>query len=328
MKLVSATASPSKDPVFTDAKNSAGKARFPAKILKKYMDSFEELISAADAPVDAQDIIDEFPEVKPSTVTNHLKTYIDVRRETIEKGMITGIYPGPETIISMAERAVGKVTENTLSRFNEKCKELIDTITFPRHQRFVHHGIEKYVDRDTGKVIASQSALVDFCYKKYRPFVSESANSMMSLAGSINERILIRALENGGLKLGQHVVKTGTNSEADLLIKDPTGTNALHCELKSYAARERLLRGLQDIGSSRKIGVGFFQDATEFNPRRTQTLLGASPWAIYLPDTTFNSLDPKSKSQKTSKQDSLYRPLSRFVSDMIHYNQHGSLPAF
>jgi hypothetical protein len=188
--------------------------------------------------------------------------------------------------------------------------------------------MDQHLDEKTGKVVTSHETLVDFCYNEYRPFVSESANAMMSLAGGINEKILIRALENGGLIIGQHIIKTGTNSDADLLIKDPTGTNALHCELKSYAARERLLRGLQDIGSKRKIGVGFFQNAAEFNPTRTQTLLGASPWAIYLPDTTYANLDPNSKKQKTAKQNGLYRPLKRFVSDMIHYNKNGTLPTF
>ena len=146
----------------------------------------------------------------------------------------------------------------------------------------------------------------------------------------MNEKILIRGLENAGLILGETYRKTGTDSEGDLQIehRGTVTTKILHCEIKSYAARERLLRGIQDIPHPDKIAVGFFTNASEFNPERTQTLLAAGPLAIYMPDVTYGQLNPASSRQTTLRQDRLYRPLSVYITDMVAFAKNGALPSY
>jgi hypothetical protein len=295
----------------------------PAK--RDYFSRIAAFLAARDGTVEVEEILALF-DVGSSTVKKYLKQYLDSHPADIPR--VVGFYPAAETVISLAEQEIGPVNGGNLSSINLRCKQTIDAITKPKHRKFLDAFLNEYLAPD-GTVIVSKDALVDFIYDEYIDFVHESDNGIVSIAGSMNEKILVRGFENAGLRIGNDFRKTGSNSEGDLQIeyRGANVTKILYCEVKSYAARERLLRGIQDIPHPEKIAVGFFIDADEFNPARTQTLLAAGPLAIYMPDTTFTKLDHRSVAQTTLRQDRLYRPLSMFINDMVHFKNHGTLPA-
>src|SRR5690606_24004455 len=110
---------------------------------------------------------------------------------------------------------------------------------------------------------------------------------LVSRAGSLNEGLVREALKSEQVK----ALRTGTEGNADVQIAAPdlNPPQVLNVEIKSYGARERLLRGLQDCNTP-KIGVGFFNKASEFNANRTSQLLGTNASAIYLPEVTYQAL--------------------------------------
>ena len=93
-------------------------------------------------------------------------------------------------------------------------------------------------------------------------------------------------------------------------------------EIKSWGARERLLRGLNDI-SPPKVGVGFFNDASEFNPERTNLFLATQALAIYLPQTTYAAIDATARARQNARGTTFYRPLGQFVADMRTFTECG-----
>lgn len=292
-----------------------------------YAEIISSFLESTDAPVDVQAIFDQFS-VSKVTVKKHLKEYLDSHPSMI--GRVIGFYPSSDTVIRLAEARLGPVSGTNVSEINLECKRIIDKITKPKHKQFLEMFLSDHLSSDGETVAVRRDTLVDYLYEEYVDFVHESDNGLVSIAGAMNEKILIRGLEVAGLVAGQDYRKTGKDSEADLQIehRGERVTRILFCEIKSYAARERLLRGLQDIQQPEKIGVGFFNNASEFNPERTQTLLGAGPLAIYMPNVTHQQLNPGSLRQTTLRQDRLYRPLSSFVLDMVHFKDHGALPAY
>ena len=148
------------------------------------------------------------------------------------------------------------------------------------------------------------------------------------MIGRLNEEIILRALKNSALQ-GDDYKRTGTKSDGDIIVFERVGKKKpLYVEVKSYHARERLLRGLQDIQHPEKVGAGFFRDAKEFNAKRTETLIGSGAWAIYIPDDTFLLITDQAKKMTTARQDRFYRPLSKFVSDMETYVSSGAISKY
>lgn len=292
----------------------------------RYLAKIAEFLDENPGAVSVEEIYALFT-VAPSTVGRYLKAYLDQRPEDIPR--IVGFYPSADTVISLAEKELGQVCGRNLFAINEHCKATIDAVTKPKHQQFLEEYLGAHLEGDGKTLRIAKDDLLDFLYERYIDFVHESDNGIVSIAGGMNEKILIRGLQNAGLVLGQDFRKTGKNSDGDLQVEyRGSTTKILYCEVKSYAARERLLRGIRDIPHPEKIAVGFFLNAEEFNPSRTQTLLQAGPMAIYMPDTTYASLPVASAKQTTLKQDKLYRPLSKFIDDMIFFKKNGSLPAF
>lgn len=291
-----------------------------------YFEKIDQILAEQDGCIDAELIFSRF-EQRKETVKKYLKEYLDKKPEIIRR--IVGFYPSSETVISLAEKEIGNISGNNVSAINLHCKCTIDSITKPKHWKFLSEFLDTYISEDKSYLRVSKSDLVDFLYEEYVDFVHESDNGLVSIAGGMNEKILLKGLVNSGLVIDENVRKTGTNSEGDIQVEyRGRTTKILYCEVKSYAARERLLRGLRDIPHPDKIGVGFFTNAAEFNPARTHTLLEAGPLAIYMPDVTYNNLHADSKSQTTNRQDKLYRPLSVFFTDMVGFKDNGNLPSF
>lgn len=324
---------PGNDPAFTElqvtGQSGRQKAAFTRAVLTQYMDRFHTLIAAAvqgGGQIDIEDIENAFDRARPTAVRKHLRAYLNIRLHDIRH--VTGLFPSAETIIKLAEQDLGPITSATLAAANEHCKNTVDGISKPRHARFLSGKLAEYSEGDNFRI--PKNALVDFLFDEYVGFIRESDNGLVSIAGSLNEAIFIRSLINGGLVDGHDIIKTGTRSDGDLKVQNhgARGVELLYVEIKSYAARERLLRGLQDIQSQNKIGIGFFNNPAEFNPGRTDTLLAAGPLAIYMPRTTWGALNPESCAKVTRLGDFLYRPLEMFVGDMQGFVRSGRLPAF
>lgn len=254
------------------------------------------------------------------TVKKNLRTFLARNPDYVDR--IEGFLPEADVLIDRAEQDIGEVTATSLWAANQACKSLVDRVIRPMHSKYLRQNINAGAD---GRPLLEIEELIDFLYEDYTQFVRDTNNGVTSTAGRINERLVARALENSGLVEGTHFITTGTNSDADLVVLQTDGARRrLSVEIKSYNARERLLRGLRDAPEP-KVAVGFFRNASEFGPQRTLTLLGASPLAVYMPMDTFTDLDSASRAHRTQRQDSLYRPLDQFAADMQHFCTHGDL---
>lgn len=305
---------PANDPLFKDL----GRKEI------EYMEAFHSIFSEASGPFELELLLNQF-KVSSATVKKYLKSYLHIRPEEIPK--ILGFYPSADTVISLAEKTIGCITGENLYEINVFCKGLIGSITKPKHSKYLLDLLAGYVSDNL--IIINKDELANLLYEDYVNFVHESDNGLVSIAGTMNEKILIRGLTNAGLIPKVDFWKTGSDSVGDLQVAH-VGPPPVHmyCEIKSYAARERLLRGLQDINYPHKVGVGFFTNAAEFNPERTRTLLAANPLAIYMPDITYENLASNSLIQITRNQDKLYRPLSMYINDMVHFRNTGRIPPY
>ncbi|ABB58489.1 hypothetical protein [Synechococcus elongatus] len=307
--------------------NPNAKAKVTGVYPVNYSEEISSFLAENIGAIDVEDIYNLF-KVTPGTVDNYLREHLHQYPNDIPR--IIGFYPKAETVVALAETEIGLVTGENLFEINAHCKRTIDAITKPKHYKFIEGLLQSYLEEDGQTIRVSKNQLINSLYENYVDFVHESDNGIISRAGGINEKILIRGLENAGMVLGQNFKKTGNNSEGDLQVecRAQNSTKILYCEVKSYAARERLLRGIQDIPHPDKVAVGFFLDPDEFNPDRTQTLLAAGPLAIYMPDVTYEALSANSIIQTTRRQDMLYRPLSRFIDDMCNFSRSGNLPRY
>ncbi|RQP98059.1 hypothetical protein [Burkholderia stagnalis] len=285
-------------------------------------DRIKDALDATEAQVHFESILGLFTFSAP-TVKKHLRGFLARNQEYVDR--IEGFLPDADVLIDRVEREIGQLTAASLWDGNLACKSLVDRVIRPMHARYLRQNVGAGTD---GRPQLTTEALIDFLYEDYTQFVRDTNNGVTSTAGRINERLVARALVNAGLAEDTHFITTGTNSDADLVVLQTAGNRRrLSVEIKSYNARERLLRGLRDAPEP-KVAVGFFRNAGEFGPVRTLTLLGASPLAIYMPMDTYTDLDPASRTPRTLRQDSLYRPLDEFVNDMRHFTVHGELPPY
>lgn len=273
---------------------------------------------------------EELPTVSEATKKRHLRDFIEQNPQYLRA--ITGFYPKPETIIDLVELELGPVTELNLDEANIRCSRIVNELTAPMVQSFIREGLSGFIDAASQRISIELDEITAFLIEDFSDFMRSAGNGLVSIAGQLNEKLLFRAMGNAGMKAGHDFTKTGTDSEADLIIHSHAGTKEnLSVEVKSYHARERLLRGLQDIREP-KIGVGFFKDKSEFNPGRTETLLQAGPAAIYMPKNTLSQLHPDSlritTNAKAAFGSRLYRPIEQFVSDMKGFNASGALPRY
>lgn len=297
-----------------------------------YVNVFQQIFanSSPNNKIKYSDLIEDprLSSVKVGTRKKNLKNYIDRNPQVLFS--LAGLIPSPETVISLVEAELGPVTDDNIVVANARCAEIIGGITKPMVLSFVSQQLAQNIDNQTKNIHIPVDELIAFLLGDFSDYIRASGNGLMSIAGSLNEKLLHRVLESSGLIKGQGFSVTGTDSQADILIHT-AGANNLGVEVKSYHARERLLRGLQDVQEP-KVGVGYFKDAAEFNYARTITLLQANPAAIYMPSATLANVDELSRAVTVNVRvafgSRLYRPLERFGADMFYFSQNGNLPEF
>lgn len=274
-------------------------------------------------------VLEDLPATSKATRKKHLTRLVVQQPELFAR--IEGFFPPAELVIDLIEEKLGPITEANLAEANREAKEIVLRSARPNVSRFVRDTLQPHITTEDVLRISLEE-LLDFLLFPYQEFSRGAGNGLVSIAGALNEALLVRALVNGEMEKGSDFWETGSNSEGDVVVRPPVGSGSkLGVEVKSYAARERLLRGLADI-QYEKVGVGFFQNPGEFNPSRTATLLQTNAAAIYIPDEILSQVAEASREQKVTRKIALnsrfYRPLEQFVTDMRHYTQHGALPPF
>lgn len=266
--------------------------------------------------------------VQRATKLKHLKTFISAKPQYI--GVVEGVLPNSEGLLDLIAKQLGSpVHEGNVVEANRICARIVMKAAQPVVASFVRSSLAQYID--DSHVNVPMEALIEFLVGEFSAFSRGAGNGLVSVAGSMNEVLLLACLEHAGMKRGTDFTKTGTDSEADIVIHTQVGAKQnLGVEVKSYHARERLLRGLQDIKGA-KVGAGYFIDPAEFSLARTKTLLQTQAAAIYMPAVTLANVPADARGQVTTAQiafqSRFYRPLEQFASDMKAFSKTGNLPA-
>lgn len=243
---------------------------------------------------------------------------------------IEGYLPPAEVIIDFVESQLhgGKITGPTLWHANQICSTYVQKGIDPRFEHFIRKTLNPYI-KPNDVLQLDIADLIEFLKEDYDPFAKRVANGLISRAGKLNEMLLERALINAGIgPKGNAYDVTGTKSDGDIVFycNKTKPQSQLYAEVKSYGARERLLRGLKDLAGKVCIGVGFFTEANEFNPTRTQDFINTGAHAIYMPDATFANLHVNSTKRVSKQNQPFYRKLSSFPDDVLHFIKTGQLP--
>lgn len=267
--------------------------------------------------------------VTKATKLKHLRAFISDKPKYV--GTVEGVLPTDAVLLEAIEQRLGaKIAERNIVLANQECMDIVRSAAEPVVATFVRESLSQYVSG--GKIASPMADLVTFLLDDYASFSRGAGNGLVSTAGRMNEQLLVACLEEKGLKPNLNFTKTGKNLEGDIVIHSQAGAKKnLHVEVKSHHARERLLRGLNDI-TGEKVGAGYFVDAAEFGPGRTKTLLQTQVAAIYMPGTTLKKVDKSAAKMTTNAAvafgSRLYRPLEQFASDMKAYSQTGQLPNY
>jgi hypothetical protein len=232
--------------------------------------------------------------------------------------------PSVPTVIDLVERQLGAIGGGNLAAANVVCAEIVVNIIRPRYGSFLRRALHAHIDAGTDLLSLPVDDLVSFLLGDYRTFVKAQEQGLISKVGGLNEAILARGLTNSGLVRGTDFDVTGKRGNGDLAVycNVTVPRVRLLVEVKSYGARERLLRGLQDIDPP-KVGVGFFNRANEFNGERTTQFLGTQSLAIYMPRGTYDGLDEPTRARTNHRGSRFYRPLDDFVADIRSFTQRG-----
>lgn len=261
-------------------------------------------------------------------IVTHAGAVSGLRKDILDR--IEGYLPPSKVVVDLVESQMpgGKITGANLSKANLVCRSYVQKGTNPRFEHFIRETLTPYL-QPNDELHLPVGEMVDFLKDDYDPFAKQVANGLISRAGKLNEMILERALISQNIgKMGTTYDVTGTRQLGDMVFycNSKVPPRHLYAEVKSYGARERLLRGLSDLAGKDAIGVGFFTDASEFNPSRTQDFINTGTLAIYMPDATYDALHGDSKARQSKRNQPFYRKLSSFPSDIVDFTKTGQLP--
>ncbi len=282
--------------------------------------------------IDQESIHALFPSVKIETVRKKIKQAMAQNHNLI--GKIAGIYPDTNTIIDITESELGaSINGTTLVQANLLAKKQIDKLTGSFLKDFCEKSLGCDYNTDTEKMTISLETLYEKLLNPYKEYLTKIDNALVSIAGTLNQSLIIRALRSAGLSdttLPKCFSETGSRSEGDIQIyhtgAGKSGNKILYIEAKSYAARERLLRGLADIKTP-KVGVGFFNNPSEFSAKRVELLAAsAHTQAVYMPEDTYQNLTSEAKGVNYPGTGRVCRILeSEFTLDMNELNKTGAI---
>lgn len=286
--------------------------------------------------IDQETIYNLFPSRTPATTKKKIKEAMAQNHNLI--GRVAGIYPDTNTIIHITETKLGiPIKGSDLMKANLIAKEIIDNLTSSFLKDFSEKCLGSDYNYKTGKIKTSFTTLNNKLLKPYQEYLTKIDNALVSIAGTLNQSLIVHTLRNSGLSdtskpsNPRSFCETGTGSKGDIQIyhtgPGKSGSVILYIEAKSYAARERLLRGLTDMKTP-KVGVGFFNDASEFSAKRVeQFATTAQTQAVYMPRQTYNNLTQEAIAVHYPSTGRICRILEiEFISDMEAFKQKGIIP--
>lgn len=293
-----------------------------------YTVEIRDLLNSKEGIVDLDDVLNLF-DVSPTTVRNKIKQAM--AEDKTLRGRVAGVFPDTATILDEVESLIGPIRGDNLVAANLKCSALVDAWSKSFAEHFCKKALGSRLNRVTNEVTATFEELRTELLIPYEAYLTQSGNGLVSIAGTLNQSLLVRALRNSGLiDSGDNPQfrETGNKSEGDIQVyySGTRSRKTLSVEAKSYAARERLLRGLADIQIP-KVGVGFFNNASEFGKDRV-TLIATSAHAsaLYMPDATLNALSKEARSVTHPETGRICRSLeNEFVDDMKAFVDSGSI---
>jgi hypothetical protein len=239
--------------------------------------------------------------------------------------VVDGLIPPATALITLAERNLGKLcTAENLEATRAEVARLATQAAHGIKRAGLLNLLAEHIQG--GRIDGPADQIVDTLIEKYEPEVRAANNAGISLAGRVHELVLQRALELQGLKPGTDFDKPPKPSrQGDIRFHSRRDKNQLRTEVKSLAARERFERGLGELQPP-KVGVGFFNDATEFGADATRRLLQQGVNAVYMPQATLDGLAPVSRRATNAQGDPFYRPVSQYPGDMVQFVQSGREP--
>lgn len=301
-----------------------------AKVVKKtdYTSVIQSYLSSRTGLVELEELL---PLFKVSVQTLRSKIKIAMAHDHSIRGRIAGVFPDTSSIIDEVEREIGLIEGHNLVLANVRSSELVEGWSRSFSEHFCKKMLGSNLNPATGKVTVTFDELRNQLLIPYERYLVQSGNGLVSIAGTLNQSLLVRALRNSGLNdtgSNPNFRETGTKSEGDIQIyfNGAKSRKTLSVEAKSYAARERLLRGLADIPIP-KVGVGFFNDAREFGRDRiTLMATSAQASALYMPDSTLRELTIDARYVEFPGTGRICRSLEReFVDDMHAFVNNGSI---
>lgn len=298
------------------------------RVRVNYTDVIRDHVRSREGLIDLEDIEALF-DVSYQTVRNKIKRAM--AEDASLRGRIAGVFPDTSTILDEVESDIGPIQGSNLVIANLKSSALVGGWSKSFAEHFCKKSLGHRYNTATGQVTLTFDELRTELLTPYEKYLVQSGNGLVSIAGTLNQSLLVRALRNSGLvDEGDHPQfrETGTKSEGDIQIYHSSARSrkTLSVEAKSYAARERLLRGMADIPPP-KVGVGFFNDATEFGRDRV-TLLATSAQAsaLYMPDSTLTDLTLAARAVEFPGSGRICRSLEReFVPDMQAFVTNGAI---
>lgn len=267
--------------------------------------------------------------VTGATIKKHLMRFISINTQYI--GIVEGLLPDDDALIRIIEQKVGgKINGTNVVDANHHCADIVKSAAEPVLKTYVQESLSQYLAG--GNLQIPVADLIDFLINDYEVFTRGAGNGLVSTAGRMNEKLLIACLTYVGLVDKTDFTRTGTKSDADIVIHSAAGSKPrLGVEVKSHHARERLLRGLKDV-TAPKVGAGYFVDEKEFTESHTQALIHAGTASVYLPNATLTNINQNIRNltvhDPIAVNSKFYRPIENFASDMKHFCTNGRLPIF
>jgi len=238
---------------------------------------------------------------------------------------IESYVPPATVLVALAERNLGiSVSANNMEQVRAEVEQIVDATRTQQNERELETILAPYI---SGNQIAGPiNDIFRLVREQYVPFTVRLSNADIVIAGRIHEVIPAKALESVGLTRGQDFDTPPKRlKQGDIRVHNQSQKAQLATEVKSLAARERFKRGLEEI-KGLKVGLGFFNDPTEFTADGASSLINQGVLAVYMPVQTLQALSSTLKSFLNSNQRPFFRPLSQYPQDMYNFVSAGALP--
>lgn len=235
-------------------------------------------------------------------------------------------YVPPATVlVALAERNLGvSVSANNMEQVRAEVEQVVGATRAWQHERELRRILAPYISGN--QIAGSINNIFHLVRDEYVPFTVGLSNADIVIAGRVHEVIPTTALESAGLIRGQDFDTPPKRLKlGDIRVHNQSQRAQLATEVKSLAARERFKRGLEEI-SGLKVGLGFFNDPTEFTTDGASSLINQGVLAVYMPSQTLQALSSTLKSFLNSNQRPFFRPLSQYPQDMCNFVSAGTLP--